>query len=245
MFRTRGAFNRRRLAAVLLLLELFISGLRPLPGASAQIVLPGDERSYVSNQNSLVLPVIFNSFQIPVSKIYCMGDSLTEAGVYETELVALLGSGWETINLGRSGDKTSDMFARFQADVIDRGDADYVLIWGGVVDLYSPTTEDTETYLQAMYTMAHNTGIKVVAVNIIPLSDITDPNKIRLLEINSWISVTAINVDYLVDVYTAIEDPDNPGNILPVYDSGDHVHLSNAGYTIVAETIYNAVTWTR
>jgi lysophospholipase L1-like esterase len=120
-----------------------------------------------------------------------------------------------------------------------------VIIWGGIVDLYSDTAEDTEIDLQAMYTMAHDAGIKVVAVNIIPLIDISTPNKIKLLEINSWIQDTAINVDFVSDTYTAVEDPGNPGNILPVYDSGDHVHLSNAGYAIVAETIYNAVTWKR
>ncbi len=240
MLCTRGAFNKVRLVAELLLLELIISGLRPTPVSSAQIVSPYGYQSYVSGQNSIFLPVIFNPF-----KIYCMGDSLTEAGVYETELMTLLGSGWSTINLGRSGDKTSDMLARFQADVINRGDADYVLIWGGVVDVYTSTTGDTETNLQAMYTMAHTAGIKVVAVNITPLNDVSTPNKIKLLEINSWIQATAINVDYVADAYTAIEDPDNPGNILPVYDSGDHVHLSNAGYAVVAEAIYNAVTWTR
>jgi lysophospholipase L1-like esterase len=242
MIYTRSAFNRMGLVAELLLLELIISGLRPLPVSAAPMVLPDGGQRLMGSQNSIFLPIIYN---IPVTKIYCMGDSLTEAGVYETELMALLGSNWSTINLGRSGDKTSDMFARFQTDVIDPGDAAYVIIWGGVVDVYTSITEDTETNLQAMYTMAHNAGIKVVAVNITPLNDISKADKIRLLEINSWIQATASNVDYVADAYTAIEDPDHPGQILPVYDSGDHVHLSNAGYAVVAETIYDTVTWTR
>jgi lysophospholipase L1-like esterase len=240
MFCTRGAFNKMRLLAELLLLEIIISGLRPVPVSFAQIIPLDSNQSYVSDQNIIYLPVILNP-----SKVYCMGDSLTEAGVYETELMALLGSGWLTINLGKSGDSTSDMLARFQADVIDRGDADYVLIWGGVVDLIFSNAEDTETNLQAMYTIAHNAGIKVVAINIIPLNDISASKKLKLLAINSWIQDSAINVDYVADAYTAIEDPHNPGNILPAYDSGDHVHLSNAGYAVVAETIYNAVTWTK
>lgn len=240
MFCTRGAFNKMRLLAELLLLEIIISGLSPVPVSFAQIIPLDSNQSYVSDQNIIYLPVILNP-----SKVYCMGDSLTEAGVYETELMALLGSGWLTINLGKSGDSTSDMLARFQADVIDRGDADYVLIWGGVVDLIFSNAEDTETNLQAMYTIAHNAGIKVVAINIIPLNDISASKKLKLLAINSWIQDSAINVDYVADAYTAIEDPHNPGNILPAYDSGDHVHLSNAGYAVVAETIYNAVTWTK
>ena len=245
MVPTRGAFKKMRLVVELLLLELVISGLRPLPVSFAQFFPSESEQNFRSNQNSIFLPMIFNSFAIPITMIYCMGDSLTEAGIYETDLIARLGPGWTTINLGRSGDKTSDMLARFQTDVIDPGDARYVIIWGGVVDIYTNQAEDTAINLQAMYTMAQNAGIKVVAVNITPLNDISAPSKTRLLEINSWIQNTAVNVDYVADAYSAIEDPDNPGNILPVYDSGDHVHLSNAGYSMIAETIYNAVTWMR
>jgi lysophospholipase L1-like esterase len=94
-----------------------------------------------------------------------------------------------------------------------------------------------------MYTMAHNAGIKVVAVTITPQNDQSEDNKLKILAINSWIQYTAINVDYVADAYTAVDDPGNPGNILPAYDSGDHVHLSDAGYAVVAATIYNAVTW--
>jgi lysophospholipase L1-like esterase len=94
-----------------------------------------------------------------------------------------------------------------------------------------------------MYTMAHNAGIKVVAVTIPPQNSESALNKIKLSAINSWIKTTAINVDFVADAYTALDNPDHPGNILPAYDAGDHVHLSNAGYTKVATTIYNAVTW--
>jgi hypothetical protein len=106
-----------RLAVELLLLELIISGLRPLPVSSAQIVLLDSEQSYVSDQNSNFLPVIFNSFEFPVTKIYCMGDSLTEAGVYETELMALLGSDWSTINLAGPATRPQ-ICSLIQADVM-------------------------------------------------------------------------------------------------------------------------------
>ena len=244
MFCAPGTFNKMRLAAGLLLLELIISSLRPMPVSSAQIVLPDGEQSYVIDQIGTSSPFSLNSSEIPVSKIYCIGDSLTDAGVYETELITLLGPDWLTIEKGRSADNTSDMLARFQTDIIDYGDAAYVIIWGGANDLRSLTEEETETNLQAMSSMAHNAGIKVVAVSITPLNDISAPNKLMLLAINSWIQNTAINVDYVADAYTATDDPDNPGNILPAYDSGDHAHLSNAGYAKVATTIYDAVTWT-
>jgi len=242
----QGTSNKLRLAAGLLLMGLVTSGLRPMPAAAAaQIAFPNGEQSYVSDQHGTPSTLSLDSSDFLVSKIYCMGDSLTAAGVYETELLALLGPGWLTINQGISANTTADMLARFQTDVIDPGDAAYVIIWGGTVDIVlSMTAEWTEINLQAMYTMAHNAGIKVVAVTITPLNSESEPNKLKILAINAWIQNTATDVDFVADAYTAIEDPDNPGNILPIYDSGDHAHLSDAGYAKVASTIFDAVTWT-
>jgi lysophospholipase L1-like esterase len=235
-----GALNKKkRLAFGLFLLLITTAGLRPMSVSATQVVLSDNQQTYESDQITY-FPVVYHSV---ISKIYCMGDSLTDAGVYEIELINLLGPYWVTIEKGKSGDSTPGMLARFQTDVIDPGDAAYVIIWGGTNDLRWLTKEDTETSLQAMYTMAHNAGIKVVAVTITPYSSETALNKIKLLTINSWIQNTAINVDYVADAYTAVEDPNHPGNILPYYDSGDHVHLSYAGYTQVATTIYSAVMW--
>ena len=228
--------HKKRLAFGLFLLLMTTTGLRPTPVSANQKVL--------SDGNQITfLPVVFHPSEFVLSKIYCIGDSLTLAGVYERELINLLGPGWVTIEKGKSGDSTPGMRARFQTDVIDYGDAAYVIIWGGTNDLRWLTKEETETNLQAMYTMAHNAGIKVVAVTITPQNSESAQNKIKLLAINSWIQNTAINIDYVADAYTAIDNPVNPGNILPAYDSGDHVHLSKAGYAKVATTIYEAVMW--
>jgi lysophospholipase L1-like esterase len=135
------------------------------------------------------------------------------------------------------------MLARFQSDVIDPGDAAYVIIWGGANDIRLVTPEESETSLQAMYTMAHDAGIKVVAVTITPLNSEPVQNKENILAINAWIMKLPQDVDFIADAYAAINDPENPGNLLPLYDSGDHAHLSQAGYARVAETIYAATTW--
>lgn len=236
-----GTFNhKKRLALGFLVLLMVATDLKPMPVSSANLVSPNFGPNYQGDWYYLYFPVVYRFF---VSKIYCMGDSLTLAGVYEIELIKLLGPAWMTINKGKSGDSTTGMLARFQTDVIDPGDAAYVIIWGGTNDLRWLPKDVTEDSLQAMYTMAHNAGIKVVAVTITPYNEESELNKIKLLEINAWIQNTAIDVNYVADAYTAVEDPYHPGYILPVYDSGDHVHLSYAGYTKVATTIYNAVTW--
>jgi lysophospholipase L1-like esterase len=227
--------NKMRLAFGFLLLLMVTTGLRPMSVSATQMALPEDDQV-------IYLPVMFHPSEV-VTKIYCMGDSLTLAGVYESELIKLLGQGWVTVEKGKSGDSTPGMLARFQTDVIAYGDASYVIIWGGTNDIRWLTKEETETDLQAMYTLAQYAGIKVVAVTIPPQNSESTLNKLKISAINSWIQNTAINRDYVADAYTAVENPANPGNILPAYDSGDHVHLSQAGYAKVAKTIYDAVTW--
>ncbi len=231
-----------KLTARWLLLLLLSSALSSIPAAAKPIHASAEMSEGIHLLNTTYLPLVIH-MTYPPTKIYCMGDSLTSAGVYETVLSDLLGSGWAIINKGHSGHTTTDMLARFQADIIDPGDATYVIIWGGTVDVFIDDTQNTTANLQSMYDMAHNAGIKVVAVTIPPQNDASAQKKAKIVAINAWMKNNAVNVDYVADAYTAVDDPAHPGNILPAYDLGDHMHLSNAGYTVVAYTIYNAVTW--
>jgi lysophospholipase L1-like esterase len=244
LFNTPNIFKKISLTTGLLLIVLVISAISPAPESSPRSELPERESSDISVPKSFFLPLMIKTTGYRPTKIYCMGDSLTSVDVYEPVLVDLLGPDWVTVNKGISAQNTAQMLARFQHDIIDPGDAVYVVIWGGAIDVrYGVPEETTKTSLQGMYTMAHNAGIKVVAVTITPQNDLSAPNKAKILSVNSWIKNTAINVDFVADAYTAVEDPNHPGNILPVYDLGDHVHFSYLGYSVVAETIYDAVIW--
>jgi lysophospholipase L1-like esterase len=206
-----------RLIAGLLLLGLLLSSLGIMPVSSARGALAVDEQSLLGHQSVIYLPLTFKSWHLVPAKIYCMGDSLTDAGVYEVELEKLLGPNWTTVELGKSADTTANMLARFQAEVIDPGDAAYVIIWGGANDIRLVTPDEAETSLQQMYIMAHDAGIKVVAVTITPLNSEPTANKENIIAINTWIMEVPLDVDFVADAYTAINDPANPGN-LPVHD---------------------------
>ncbi|MBV8213920.1 MAG: SGNH/GDSL hydrolase family protein, partial [Verrucomicrobia bacterium] len=43
--------------------------------------------------------------------------------------------------------------------------------------------------------------------------------------------------DGVVDFDLAVRDPNNPAQILPAYDSGDHLHPNDAGYRAMAQSI--------
>ena len=41
----------------------------------------------------------------------------------------------------------------------------------------------------------------------------------------------------MIDFDKAVRDPANPTNLQAAYDSGDHLHLSPAGYVAMADAI--------
>ena len=50
------------------------------------------------------------------------------------------------------------------------------------------------------------------------------------------------NFDGVIDFDAATRDPAHPTQFLPAYDSGDHLHPSDAGYTFIANEILAAAT---
>ena len=140
------------------------------------------------------------------------------------------------------------MQARFATDVLSKDNVKYVVIWGGVNSVRADVSAASiESELQAMYTAAHNKGIKVVAVNIAPFKNFniapiwTTTRQTVLDAVNAWIAGSAADVDYKIDVYTLLQGASQALNA--TYDGGDHLHLSTAGYNAVATAIYNNVVW--
>jgi lysophospholipase L1-like esterase/negative regulator of genetic competence, sporulation and motility len=183
-----------------------------------------------------------------IHQVYCLGNSITHNGTYEFQLNALLGSEWYVNNEGINGNITAQMYARLNKDILDLGDAEYVVVMGGVNDVAKNIHADQiETNLQSIYTTIHNASAKIVAVTITPFKGCAVWSVMKqasLDSVNTWILNTATNVDYRVNVYTVLEDPNNADQLLPEYNS-DWVHLSRVGYLKLGTTIYNGVTWTK
>jgi lysophospholipase L1-like esterase len=186
--------------------------------------------------------------------VYCVGDSIT-LGLgcppvnppatytgYPSSLQTLLNTlpreQWAVYNNGVAEDTTTKMLARFETEILDHSDCEYVIVLGGINDiLQGVSTATICSNLQQMFTLAHAAGINVVALCITPgdetlVSDI-DP-------VNSWILNTAVDVDYVIDTYTLLEDHANPDHLLPAYSS-DGLHPSCAGYAAIAHAIYAAL----
>lgn len=142
---------------------------------------------------------------------------------------------WNVVNQGVNGERSDQILARFERDVIAlRPKA--VIVIAGVNDIYQGRSEQhVIDQLSAMYTRANAAGIPVIAGTIIPYNTATPDQNARMHGINEWIRNTAADgsVDY-VDTRTAAAASGNPDRL---FDSPDDLHPSPAGYRRMADAI--------
>jgi lysophospholipase L1-like esterase len=132
---------------------------------------------------------------------------------------------------------------RFEHDVIGQNGVQWVIILNGVNDIGYSRSQKVADDLIAAYErfidMAHAHDILVYGVPILPFGgsmyDKGDHEAVRQ-KVNEWIQ-TSGKFDTVIDMGAAVRDPANPTKLLPEYDSGDHLHLSPAGYQKMAEAV--------
>jgi lysophospholipase L1-like esterase len=144
--------------------------------------------------------------------------------------------------------------ARFDRDVLAPSGVRWLIVFEGVNDLggLARTGEVTPAEhaalvkrILAAYNQlimrAHAHGLSVIGATITPYmgSDYYHPGPLSEADrqaVNRWIR-TAGQFDALIDFDKVVADPQHPDRILPVYDSGDHLHPSPAGYRIMGEAV--------
>jgi len=144
--------------------------------------------------------------------------------------------------------------ARFSRDVVAQSGARYVIVLEGVNDLgtltrdavvtpeaHAALVQQIELAYSQMIELAHSHGIRIFGGTIMPYggSDYYHPdaqNEADRQAINTWIRMSG-RFDGVADFDAAVRDPDAPDHLLAAYDSGDHLHLSPAGYKAMADAI--------
>jgi lysophospholipase L1-like esterase len=143
---------------------------------------------------------------------------------------------WEVLNRGVDGERTDQIAARFDRDVLGAKPA-IVIIIAGVNDVYQGrgVGEITER-LRAMYDRARAAGIAVVAGTIIPYNTATAEQNERMHQINAWMrSQSAPNPALaFVDTRAAVADPGQPDRLA---SSPDQLHPSPEGHRAMAEAL--------
>ena len=148
---------------------------------------------------------------------------------------------WTVLNHGVNGERSDQIRARFERDVIAHQPSAVVII-AGVNDVYQGRTAGhVIEQLAAMYRDAGAAGIPVIAGSIVPYNTATADQNIRMREINDWIRRRAAEDPEVrfVDTRAAVAAADDPNRL---FDSPDGLHPSPEGYRRMAEAIHAALT---
>ncbi|MBI5398732.1 DUF2272 domain-containing protein, partial [Candidatus Woesearchaeota archaeon] len=145
------------------------------------------------------------------------------------------------------GKHVTTMKADFDA-VLAGGHSD-VIIMGGVNDLSgSASAQKIQADLADMYARAKAKGLRVVAVTTTPWKGYgtgtsvgwTEKKYDEQQELNKWILSKPASVDVAVDVFAALDDPQNPGAMRPDAGSVDKIHPGIVGLHVIADAIFAA-----
>ena len=184
--------------------------------------------------------------------IAVLGDSLTygkTAAVttpYPLGLQGLLGTGYFVDNHGISGQLfhgdslNAGLHSRYWRDIQGYPYA-AVVVLGGTNDVNSGRTAvQTEPWIQSIYDSVRADGKLLVPLTIPPSSTFTAPQKTERAAINTWIlNYCTANGVTCVDIATDLDD--GTGALKAIYNSGDNLHLNQAGYDRVATLIRAAL----
>ncbi|CAM5708650.1 SGNH/GDSL hydrolase family protein OS=Streptomyces alboniger OX=132473 GN=CP975_12965 PE=4 SV=1 [Streptomyces alboniger] len=132
--------------------------------------------------------------------------------------------------------------SRFDRDVLDRTGVKAVVIALGVNDiLRNPHQNDPDRIIEGLRELtrqAHTRGLRVVGATLMPFGGHRgyEPGLEAVRQsVNEQIRSGKVFDDF-VDFDRALRDPYDPRSLRERYDSGDHLHPSDAGYRKMAQT---------
>jgi lysophospholipase L1-like esterase len=175
------------------------------------------------------------------SRVVFLGDSITEFWN-----LSIFFKGKPYVNRGISGQTNTQILLRFRQDVIALK-PDIVVILAGTNDIAENTgpitLEAMEDNLKSMVDLATKNGVRPILASVLPAAAFPWRPKIRpiekILALNQWMKKYAATeaIGY-VDYYSAMVN-DQQG--LKTELSGDGVHPNEAGYTMMAPIVAEAI----
>lgn len=143
---------------------------------------------------------------------------------------------WQVLNRGVNGERSDQIAARFDRDVVQAQPAAVVII-AGVNDVYQGRPAAAVTaQLRAMYDRAATARIPVVAGSIVPYNSATNAQNDAMHAVNAWIAAESARDPHLrfVDTRRAVAAPGDPDRLA---GSPDGLHPDVDGYRRMADAI--------
>ena len=138
--------------------------------------------------------------------------------------------------------------ARFDRDVLSRSGVKWMILLEaindivrhGQVDSADPVTgDDLIAGYRQLIARAHTQGIRVIGATVTPAEgqrQVTEHMQAMRTAVNQWIR-TSHAFDAVVDFDAAVRDPEHPLRLRVAFDSGDHIHLNDAGNQAMADAM--------
>ncbi len=139
--------------------------------------------------------------------------------------------------------------SRVDRDVLAQSGVRYVIVLESINDIGrlahvqvpwdAITAPQLEWGLKQIADRAHEHGLKIIGATLTPYGGAgyyCDAGEQVREAVNDWIRSSGV-FDGVVDFDQITRDPQNPKAFNPLYDSGDHLHPSDAGYKAMGEGI--------
>jgi lysophospholipase L1-like esterase len=142
---------------------------------------------------------------------------------------------WRVLNRGVTGERSDEIAARFDRDVLGH-DPQVVVIIAGVNDVYQGRdVAYVTTQLAALYSRTAAAGLAIVAGTIVPYNTATPEQNARMRAINAWIADTTRREELgFADTRAAAAAADNPDMLA---SSLDGLHPDVDGYRRMADAL--------
>jgi lysophospholipase L1-like esterase len=143
--------------------------------------------------------------------------------------------------------------ARFDRDVLALPHVTHLIVFEGINDIglatmvSDPSQEVTGDAiiagLRQLAERAHERDIMAIGPTITPFEGAmyySPAGEQKRQAVNDWIRQGGA-FDEVLDFDAVTRDPDHPGQLLPSFDAGDHLHINDAGYQAMADSIDLAI----
>jgi len=175
-------------------------------------------------------------------------------------LAALTGTTMSVVDEGIGGNRVLndsaccgvDAVARFERDVAAQPGVRDVILLEGINDIgfsqsdkldNEPHTDVSALQIidgyEQIIAMAHADGLKIYGATLTPFAGArywTPAGEAKRDAINRWIETSGA-FNGVINFAAAVADPNDPEELDPAYDSGDHLHPNAAGYRAMAKAI--------
>ena len=136
---------------------------------------------------------------------------------------------------------------RLDRDVLAPAGARWVILLEGVNDIggarapgqAAAVARNLVVAYREIIDRVHARGLRIYGATIPPFGGSQyggDEREAARQTVNQWIR-SGGTFDAVIDFDAALRDPAQPSCLLPVVDSGDHLHPNEAGYRLMADAI--------